>query len=137
MKLTDLETYLDRQGWPHQRLSDVSLRTHWQGPHRVVPICIRIDPEGYLALVVISGLSAPEDKVVCGALLRRLMELNHQMMMAKFAIDDDLDVILAAEYPLPNLDETEIRDAIEHIAYYADHHWNELRAVVAQATAPC
>ena len=137
MTLTDLERYLDREGWPHQRLSPVSLRTYWQGKTRMVPICMRIDPEGYLALAVISGLTSPEDPVACAHLLRRLMELNHQMMMAKFAIDDDLDVIIAAEYPLPNLDESEIRDAIEHVAYYADRYWDELRAVVAEPLDPC
>lgn len=137
MKIEQLESYLTSAGWPHQRLSATSVRIHWKGAHRVVPICIRIDPEGYLTLAVVSGLASPQDPQRCAGVMQRLMELNHQMMMAKYAIDDDLDIILAAEYPLQNLDETEIRDAIVHLAYYADRDWPEIREAVASAEAPC
>ena len=53
------------------------------------------------------------------------------------AIDDDLDVILAAEYPLATLNDTEIRDIIAHLAHYADTHWAELAAEVAPPSEPC
>ena len=132
-----VEDYLESVGWDYHRLSAHSLRIWWQGTHRSVPICIRVDPEGFLAVAVVSGLKAPEEPEAASRFFRRLMEFNYRMMMAKYAIDDDLDVILAAEYPIATLDKSQIRDVISHLAHYADKHWDELGAEVAQGDDPC
>jgi hypothetical protein len=47
--------------------------------------------------------------------------------MAKFSIDDDLDVVLSVEYPTQHLDRSEFDDALDVLSYYADRHYEELR----------
>jgi len=46
--------------------------------------------------------------------------------MAKFSIDDDLDVVLSVEYPTAELDTSEFRDAVDVLTYYADRYHDEL-----------
>jgi hypothetical protein len=49
--------------------------------------------------------------------------LNREINMAKFAIDDDADVVLTVELPTENLEEGEFKDALDALSYYADKHY--------------
>ena len=55
------------------------------------------------------------------------------LLMAKFSIDDDLDVVLSVEYALAELDRSEFDDALDVLSYYADRHYDELRGLCALA----
>ena len=44
---------------------------------------------------------------------------------------DDLDVVLSVEYPSEELDRSEFDDALDVLSYYADRHYDELRALIA------
>ncbi|MCZ7683100.1 MAG: YbjN domain-containing protein [Sandaracinaceae bacterium] len=74
-------------------------------------------------------LKSPEDAQKAAQLYQRLLELNQSLLMAKFSIDDDLDVVLSVEYPSGELDRSEFDDAIDVLSYYADRHYDELRAL--------
>ncbi|MBK7774115.1 MAG: hypothetical protein IPI43_08235 [Sandaracinaceae bacterium] len=53
------------------------------------------------------------------------------MMFAKFSIDDDLDIVLSVEYPLGQLDPSEVADALSALGHYADQHFTALTQLLA------
>ena len=65
----------------------------------------------------------------------RLLSLNREMNMAKFSVDEDGDVVLSVEYPLPDLDPSEVRDAVDVLSFYAEKYRAEVHEMAA-AGAP-
>lgn len=126
-KAESVERMLRDGGWRFERLTDLTWRCHFRGKHGRFPIFIRVDTRlNFIHFAVVPYLRSPSDLEVASRLYLRLLELNQSLMMAKFAIDDDLDVILSVEYPFANLDPSELRDSLEALAHYADGHAQEL-----------
>ncbi len=50
---------------------------------------------------------------------RRLLAANREMRVAKFALDEDGEVLLCAELPTESLDLSELADAVHRMAQYA------------------
>ena len=53
---------------------------------------------------------------------RRLLSVNRDMRIAKFALDLDDEVVLCAELPTESLDYSELADAIERLVKYHQHY---------------
>ena len=53
--------------------------------------------------------------------------------MAKFSVDEDGDVVLSVEYPIEDLDPSEIRDAVDVLSFYAEKYGKEVEDLLAQA----
>ena len=124
-----IEELLTRDGWPCARITDGLWRSHFTGKRHSFPFYVRVDPAGFIHFVVVPYVRSPEDVVAAEALYARLLDLNHTMHMAKFSIDDDLDVVLSVEYPTHHLDKSEFTDALNVLSYYADTHYDELVAL--------
>jgi hypothetical protein len=123
---------LEEGGWPCHRIAEDTYKSLFHGHKGSFPFHIRIDPAGFLIFAIVPFVKSPPDDVErAGKLYARLLELNHQLLMAKFSIDDDLDVVLSVEYPSAELDRSEFDDALDVLSYYADRHYVELRALVA------
>ncbi len=137
LDLASLEALLQASGWPCQRLTSDTLRTHVQGSARIFPLLARLEPSGYLVLAIVPYLKSPQERGRAAALYRRLLELNRSLWMAKFSIDDDLDVVLSAEYPLAELDRSEFDDALDAISYYADRYYTELKGLCGEPEPRC
>lgn len=129
-----IRAILEDGGWPCERIADDTFRSVFRGRHGSFPFFVRLDPAGFVVFAVVPYLRSPEDAACAGALYARLLELNQSLLMAKFSIDDDLDVVLSVEYALPDLDRSEVEDALDVLSYYADRHYDELR-VLASAGA--
>jgi len=125
---------LEAGGWPCELIADQTWRSYFRGRHAGFPFFVRVDPEGFIVFAILAYLRSPENESVAAALYRRLLELNHVLLMAKFSIDDDLDVVLSVEHPIAELDRSEFDDAIDVLSYYADQHYDELRALAAAAS---
>lgn len=125
-----IEALLQAGGWPCDRITDDTWRSHFRGRRASFPFLVRWDPEGYLTFAIVPFLKSPEEQDKAEALYAKLLELNHALLMAKFSIDDDLDVVLSVEYPVEELDKSEFVDALDVLGYYADEHYDELRALV-------
>lgn len=126
-----LRSLLEEGGWPCDRISDDTWRSHFRGRNAAFPFYVRLDPQGYVCFVIVPFVKTPEDAEKSAALYRRLLELNQSLLMAKFSIDDDLDVVLSVEYPSGELDRSEFDDALDVLSYYADRHYDELRALAS------
>lgn len=126
-----LRSLLEEGGWPCDRISEDTWRSHFRGRNAAFPFYVRFDPQGYVCFVIVPFVKTPEDAEKAAALYQRLLELNQSLLMAKFSIDDDLDVVLSVEYPSGELDRSEFDDALDVLSFYADRHYEELRALAS------
>lgn len=122
-----IEDLLRSGGWPCDRITEGTWRSHFRGRTASFPFHVRIDPEGYITLAIVPFLRSPKNDAEADRLYTRLLQLNQELLMAKFSIDDDLDVVLSVEYPTVELDRSEWEDALDALRYYADRHYEELR----------
>ncbi|NOY89946.1 MAG: YbjN domain-containing protein [Deltaproteobacteria bacterium] len=124
-----VESLLRSEDWPCERIGDSTWRSRAQGMGGSFPFLIHLDRGGFLNFAVVPFARSPESKQAGARLYRRLLELNHSLLMAKFSIDDDLDVVLSVEYPTAELDASEFRDAVDVLTYYADRYHDELTSL--------
>lgn len=120
---------LVRGKWPCDRIADDTWRSHFRGKRASFPFYVRLDDTGYVHFAIVPFLKSPENEDAQRKLYERLLVLNQQLLMAKFSIDDDLDVVLSVEYPTAELDESEFNDALDVLGYYAERHFDELRVL--------
>jgi hypothetical protein len=64
--------------------------------------------------------------------MKRLLKLNREINMAKFSIDEDGDVVLSVEYRIENLDASEVRDAVDVLAFYTEKHHAEVQSLTEE-----
>lgn len=72
-------------------------------------------------LPVLSSKTQPSPE-----LPRRLLLLNRDMRIAKFALGDSGEVVLCAELPTESLDFPEFADAVERLVKYFHHYHDYL-----------
>jgi len=83
---------LQRGGWPAERLTADTWRSTFRGRTGSFPVFVRVDHEAcWVHFAIVPFLRSPEDEDGAHRLYTRLMQLNQQLLMAKFSIDDDLD----------------------------------------------
>jgi hypothetical protein len=119
MTFDEVREWLEKDGWTVEVISDVSLRSRFRGGARVFPMFIYREPL-FISFAVIPFAKIPEDPYDADVLMRRLLKLNREINMAKFSIDEDGDVVLSVEYRIENLDPSEVRDAVDVLAFYAE-----------------
>ncbi len=116
-------------GLDAERIAPRTFKGRFNKHGRLFPVRAHVDDSGLLCLAIVPFRSTPPESERAALLYRRLLELNHRLVMAKFAIDDDLDVFLEVEYPTADLDASEIKDAVDVLAHYASHTYDELAAL--------
>jgi len=126
-----IRAILEDGGWPCHKIADDTYKSLFHGQKGSFPFHIRVDPAGFVVFAIVPFVKSPKEPTAAGKLYARLLELNHQLLMAKFSIDDDLDVVLTVEYPTAELDRSEFDDALDVLSYYADRHYAELRGLVS------
>lgn len=119
---------LEKGGWPVDRIAPDTWRSVFHGRAQSFALFVRVDAEGGWALfAIVPYLRSPEGEAAQKKLYDRLLQLNQQLLMAKFSIDDDLDVVLSVEYPTAEIDDNEFDDALDVLSYYAERFYPELR----------
>ncbi len=121
---------LTESGWPCDRINEDTWRSRFKTKKASFHFFVHVSPQGWLNFAVVPFLRSPEEAEQADVLYQRLLELNHSLLMAKFSIDDDLDVVLSVEYPVADLDRSEFRDALNALVFYADKHYEELAKLV-------
>lgn len=129
MNREEVERYLLADGWPCQTLdentfiSGFSAQDHEKEQERF-RLFVRVTDD-WLCLTIVPFVTAPAEQAAAQALYRRLLELNHELTLAKFALDER-NVILTVELPLEELSPSQLRDGLDAIVYYANAHYAEL-----------
>jgi hypothetical protein len=125
--LIDLNTvsaWLRDLGWSYELEDESTLRVVAPaiGPSQFFIRCA-----GNWLLLAIVGVLDPSAKRP-GDLARRLLAVNRDMRIAKFAYDEDGDVTLTAELPTESLCAAELRDVLQRMPRYVDHYRGYLTA---------
>jgi hypothetical protein len=129
MTFDEVRACLEKDGWPVDVVSDVTLRSRFRSGDRIFPLFVHLEPE-YATFAVIPFVRLPTDE--SGDLLaERLLVLNREINLAKFSVDEDGDVILSVEYPLADLDPSEVRDAVDVLSFYTEKYRAEVEAAVS------
>jgi hypothetical protein len=127
-----VDRYFREYGGPFERVDDMTWRSTFHGDAERVGqpsrrhFSFRVRLHGAWIGFLISPYLVPAKEASVGALHERLLFLNHQMNMAKFALDETGQVALTVELPTENLDYSEFRDAIDALCYHADDLFEEL-----------
>ena len=129
MKLEEVRACLEKDGWPVEALSEVTLRSRFRCGERIYPVFVRLDPQ-HVTFAVIPFARLPDEEHG-DAMADRLLEINREMNMAKLSVDEDGDVVLSVEYPAENLDPSEVRDAVDVLSFYAEKFRGEVQALSA------
>ncbi len=116
------------------RIADTVCRSQVRVDFGSFPLLVRVH-DGYLEFAIVPFLKSPEDDALSAKLYTRLLRLNHDLLMASFAIDDDLDIVLSVEHPLADLDRSEVEDALSVLGYYAGEHYRELAEMAGVRTS--
>jgi hypothetical protein len=131
MTLDEVRACLETDGWPVDVVSEATLRSRFRCGERIFPVFIHRDHD-YVSFAVIPFVKLPDDESG-DTLADRLLELNREMNMAKFSVDEDADVVLSVEYPVSDLDPSEVRDAIDVLSFYAEKYRAEVGVLAAAA----
>ena len=99
--------------------------------HAFVFVVVNVALFAVPPIAIVPILKTPEDGMHAAKLYNELLRLNHVLMFAKFSIDDDLDIVLSVEYPLGQLDPSEVTDALAALGHYADQHFTALTQILA------
>ena len=133
MNVDEVRACLLKDGWPVEVVSEATLRSRFRTGDRVFPVYVHLDEKlepAYATFAVIPFVRLPSEETG-DALAERLLVLNREMNMAKFSVDEDGDVVLSVEYPLADLDPSEIRDAVDVLSFYAEKYKTEILAAAA------
>ena len=148
MKFDEVRACLENDGWPVELVSEVTMRSRFRSGDRIFPLFVHLESVAmgkpasgepaagpatdltYATFAVIPFARLPTDETG-DQLADRLLELNREMNLAKFSVDEDGDVILSVEYPLADLDPSEVRDAIDVLSFYAEKYRAEVQAATA------
>jgi len=131
--LTDesLEAILAAEGWPFERLDATTWRSGFQAPGpRRIRFFLRLTSD-WLFLTIIPFAVLPDDRDAEHALMRRLLELNRRITLAKFAVERR-DIVLTVELPTQELTQSQIRDGLDALSVYAARHF----PAVTEFTSP-
>ena len=117
-----LKEYFERYEWSYQQVSESDFRTVFRGDVSSFTINVRIAAD-WVYFSIAPFVVTPKDTECERKLYKRLLQLNHEINMAKFTVDSDGDVILTVELPSESLDYSEFSDALGALAYYADDNY--------------
>ena len=97
--MQDVCDLFERYGWAYRKQDERTLLADFRGESRDFVVGARLD-DSWLTLTVVSYLPPlPSEPERLGRIHRRLLELNAQMSIARFAINRDAEIILTADLP--------------------------------------
>lgn len=120
-----IEEFLRRDEWPFERIDDHTWRSGFRGETNSFRFFVRL-AEDWVFFTIVPFVVAPRSSACERPLFRHLLRLNREVTLAKFALDDDDDVVLSVELPRHNLDFSEFKDGLDALSYYADKHYLEV-----------
>lgn len=126
-----VEEFLKGDGWPVDRVDQNTWRSGFRGEVNSFRFYVRLT-ENWIFFTIVPFVVAPRSNDHARELYRHLLRLNREINLAKFAIDDDDDVVLTVELPIEEAGDASMKDALEAMAYYADRHYLEVLTIAQQ-----
>lgn len=119
-----LGTHLDSLGWAHAQRDGSTYQCVHETEEGDLKVFVRLGRD-WLVAAVVPFLATRGDNSF--ELVRWLLRQNRELFQAKFATDEDGDVVLVVELPTESLDASEIRIALQGLVREAVRHRKILR----------
>lgn len=121
-----IEQYLQELNISYERLDERLWRTGFRGDVKDIEMQIRL-ADGVL-IVISHFINAPRKNRP--GIYRRLLELNMDVMLAKFGIDAEGDVYLMSEMLTDNLSVEQFEQAVMSVASLHDQYYGQIVALM-------
>lgn len=131
MTFDDVVDYMRADHWPIDPLAELTFRTSFRGQMRSFPFFVHVDGS-HIIFAAVPYVRIPADPTTADVLMDRLLHMNREMNLAKFSVDDDGDVVLSVEWPMAEMDPSELRDALNVLTYYAAQYWSEIARLAGE-----
>lgn len=129
-----IPSYFEVYGWQFERMEDDLFRTGFVGDTGHYEIWVRI-AEPWVYFLIHPFLPAPDEGQHKTAVLRLLLEANHDINLAKFALDDEGHVVFSVELPSEDFDYSHFADALTALSHYADLYRPQFAAALERDRA--
>lgn len=125
----DISGFFDEYGWHYERRESITYRTGFSGENGAWDIWVRVK-DSLVVFSIAPYVTRPEGVAPGTPLLRTLLQVNHELNLAKLAINDDQDVALSVEMPAEGFVFSHFSNALTALAHYADEYKARLEAAV-------
>jgi hypothetical protein len=130
-----IDGYFEQYGWSYSRdEGEHDWSTGFRGDVANFRIFVRLT-DNWIYFTIIPFIVGPKEPERRARLHWHLLRLNREVNMAKFALDEDNDVVLTVELPSESLDYSEFSDAIGALCYYADDTYVEMLNIAQKTDA--
>ena len=130
----DLGPYFETYGWKYERREESVFRTRFLGDSGPYDIWLKVT-DAWVYFAINPYVSRPDGRSHGSGTLHVMLKANHELNLAKFAVDDDGDVLLAVELPSEGFCYTHFSDALTALAHYADDYRVRIEEAVAADSA--
>ncbi len=129
----DLGPYFESYGWKYERREPTIFRTGFVGETGHYDIWLKVT-ETWVYFAINPYVPKPDRGHGAGT-LHTVLKANHELNLAKFAVDDDGDVLLSVEMPSEGFCYTHFSDALTALAHYADDYRGRIDDAVSADAA--
>lgn len=130
----DLAQFFQTYGWDFERRESGVFRTGFRGDCGPWEIWLKVT-DAWVYFAINPFLHRPDGRVHGASTLTALLRANHELNLAKFAVDEDGDLSLSVELPVQGFCYAHFADALTALALYADDWRPRLEAAVAEDAA--
>lgn len=126
----DIAGYFDSYGWNYVRQEPSVYRTAFTGESGRYDVWLKVTDTWVFFSInpyVLKFEGRPHGQGTLLAMLRA----NHEVNLAKFALDHDGDVLLTVELPAEGFRYTHFCDALTALAHYADGYRQRIDTAIA------
>lgn len=125
-----IAAYFDSYGWNYVRQEASVYRTAFTGETGRYDIWLKVT-DHWVYFSINPYVPKPEGQPHGEGTLQVVLRANHEVNLAKFAVDDDGDVLLSVELPAEGFCYTHFCDALTALAHYADGYRDRVDAAIA------
>jgi hypothetical protein len=126
-----VEAFLKARDWATTRLGDATIRSSFKASRGTMYPLVTTCDATWVKLAVVPLGRLPPDLVKAERLYGQLLQWNGEIMFARFSLDEDGDVLLSVEFPVSDLDDSELGDALDVLTFYASKYGPDIKATIA------
>ena len=121
--------FFDSYGWRYERRDPGVFRTGFRGDTGPYDIWLKLT-EAWVYFAINPYVPRPDEGHGPATLLA-LLKANHDLNLAKFALDEDGDLVLCVELPAEDFHYSHFVDALTALAHYADDYRPRIEEALA------
>lgn len=125
-----IANYFDSYGWQYIRQEASVYRTAFTGETGRYDIWLKVT-ENWVYFSINPYVKKPAGQEHGESTLQLVLRANHEVNLAKFAVDEEGDVLLSVELPAEGFCYTHFCDALTALSHYADGYRPRIDAAIA------